>query len=84
MLIASCLPRPVTSGAQVGLRPLDKLFRPPLEICVGHSLKLLDIVQKFCAPLRKLFAPPGVLSWLWACVYPTLIIKSFSCHGKSK
>jgi len=27
----------------------------------------LDIVQKIWAPLRKLFAPPGDPSWLWAC-----------------
>jgi len=31
-------------------------------------LKLLDIVQKIWAPLRKLFAPPGVPSWLRACL----------------
>jgi len=34
----------------------------PLEKCVGHSLKLLDIVQKMCTPLRKTFAPPRVQS----------------------
>jgi len=27
----------------------------------------LDIAQKIWAPLRKLFAPPGVLTWLRAC-----------------
>jgi len=26
----------------------------------------MDIVQKIWAPLRKLFAPPGVPSWLRA------------------
>jgi len=31
-------------------------FSPPLEKCVGHSLKILDIVQKILAPLRKLFS----------------------------
>jgi len=36
---------------------------PPLEKCVGHSLKLLDMVQKIWAPLGKLFAPPGVPHW---------------------
>jgi len=41
-------------------------LRPPLEKCVGHNLKTLDIVQKFWAPLGKLFAPPGVPSWLRA------------------
>jgi len=29
----------------------------PLEKCTGHNLKLLDIVQKIWAPLRKLFQP---------------------------
>jgi len=28
----------------------------------------LDTVQKIWAPLGKLFAPPGVTSWLRACV----------------
>jgi len=31
---------------------------PPLEKCVGPCIKLLDIVWKFWAPLRKLFSPP--------------------------
>ena len=39
---------------------------PPLEKCVGRSLQTLDIVQKFCAFLGKLFAPPAVPSWLRA------------------
>jgi len=39
---------------------------PPLEKCVGYSLKILDIVQKMWAPSRKLFAPPGSPSWLRA------------------
>jgi len=34
--------------------------KPPLEKCVGHSLKILDIVQKIWVPLGKLFASPGV------------------------
>jgi len=54
--------RPVTRGAQGGEAPLEN-FSPSLEKCVGHSLKLLDIVQKIWAPLGKLFAPPGVPSW---------------------
>jgi len=41
-------------------------FSPPLEKCVGHNLKILDIFQKVWAPLGKLFAPPGVPSWLRA------------------
>jgi len=39
-----------------------------MEKYVGYSLKLLDIVQKFWAPLKKLFAPPGVPSWLRVCL----------------
>ena len=49
-----------------GESPLDN-FSPPMKKCVGRSLKLLDTVQKFWTPLRKLFAPPGVPSWLRAC-----------------
>jgi len=50
---------------QGGVAPVEN-FSPPLEECVGHSLKLLDTVQNFWAPLSKLFAPPGVPSWLRA------------------
>ena len=41
-------------------------FSRPLEKCVGRGSKLLDVVQKIWVPLRKLFAPPGVPSWLRA------------------
>jgi len=37
-----------------------------MEKSVGHSLKTLDMVQNILAPLGKLFAPPGVPSWLCA------------------
>jgi len=37
-----------------------------MEKCVGHSSELLDTVQKFWAPLRKLFAPHGVHRWFRA------------------
>jgi len=40
-----------------GVSPPWTFFRPPLEKCVGHSLKVLHIVQKIWAPFRKLFAP---------------------------
>ena len=46
-----------------------KPFRPPGK-AVGHRWKLLDIVWKFWAPLRKLFASPGVPSWLRAWAKP--------------
>ena len=52
-----------------GEAPLEK-FLPHLEKCVGHNLKILDIVPKIWAPLRKLFAPPGVPIWLRACLRP--------------
>jgi len=49
----------------------------PLEKFVGYILKLLDIVQKFWAPLRKLVAAPGVPSWLRACIlFRTMVIRS--------
>ena len=51
---------PVTRGDEL------ENFSLPLEKCVGYSLKILDIVQKICDPLKNLFAPPGVPSWLRA------------------
>jgi len=50
---------------QGGEAPLEN-FSPPVEKCVGYNLKILDIVQKIWAPLRKFLAPPGVPSWLRA------------------
>jgi len=46
--------RPVTRRSK-GISP-EKIF-VPLEKCVGYALKLLDIVQKIWAPLRKHFTP---------------------------
>ena len=57
----------LSPGPQPSSPSLEK-FSPPLEKCVGHRLKPLDIVQKIWAPLRKLFAPPGVPSSLRACL----------------
>jgi len=54
-------------GAGWANPPLEN-FSPPQEKFVGYILKLLDIVQKIWAPLRKLFAPPGVPGWLRAWV----------------
>jgi len=48
-----------------GEAPLEN-FSPSLEKCVRHILNLLDIVSKIWAPLRKIFAPPSVPSWLRA------------------
>jgi len=45
--------RPVTTRDAGGAVPPRK-FLPSLEKCVGHSLKLLDIVEKFWAGLGKL------------------------------
>jgi len=53
------------AGRRGGETPPRNFFAP-LEKCVEYSLKILDIVQKIWAPLRKLFAPPGVSSWLRA------------------
>jgi len=49
--------RPVTRGGAGGASSPRNFFAS-LEKCVGHSLKLLDTVQKIWAPLRKLLSPP--------------------------
>jgi len=54
------------SQGGAGGRFPQEIFRPPLKKCVGRSLKRLDIVQKISAPHGKLFASPGVPSWLRA------------------
>jgi len=53
--------RPVTTGGRKGGKKPLNLFSPPLEKCVGNSLKI-------SAPLRKLFGPSSVSSWLRACL----------------
>jgi len=68
-LFSSTYVRPITGGRRGAKPPLGN-FSPSLEKCAGHSLKILDIVQKILAPLGKLFALPGVPSWLRA--WPTL------------
>jgi len=62
-------------GRRGGEDPLEN-FSPPLEKFVGYIFKLLDIVQKIWAPLRKLFAPTGVPSWLRACDGDTCMFQS--------
>jgi len=52
-------------GRKGGEGPLEN-FSTTLEKCVGHILKLVNMVSKTWAPLRKLFAPPSVPSWLQA------------------
>jgi len=44
----------VTIGGAVGAKPHPENFSPPLEKCVGHSLKILDIVQEMWAPRKTL------------------------------
>jgi len=65
-------------GGRRGAKRPRKLF-VPLEKCFGHHLKILDIVQKIWSPLGKLFAPPGVPSWLRAWNH----IKSISTWSSS-
>jgi len=48
--------RTVTRGGARGRNPPEN-FSPLMEKSVGHSLKILDIFKKICAPLRKHFAP---------------------------
>jgi len=40
----------------MGDPPTIKMFAP-MEECVGHSFKILDVIQKIWAPHGKLFAP---------------------------
>jgi len=49
--------RPANSYKQAcngGGKPPRENFSPPLEKCVGHNLKILDIVQKNLAPQKTL------------------------------
>jgi len=55
-----------SQGGRKGAKPPRKILSPLLGKCLGHNLKLLDKVQKLWILLRKLFAPPGVISWLRA------------------
>jgi len=57
LLMGKC--SPVTRGKRREASPFLQNFSPLLEKCVGHSLK-------YFGSLRKLFAPPGVPSWLRA------------------
>ena len=50
--------KPVTMRLQ-GAQPPWKVFRPPLK-------NVLDILSKLWAPLKKIFAPRIVQSWLGA------------------
>jgi len=68
--------RPVTSGGEA---PLDN-FSLALEKCVGHNLKILDRVHNVWAPLGKLFALPGVPSWLRARLF-AVRVSLFGCPG---
>jgi len=66
-------------GGRRGGRTLPyKIFRPNLEKCFGHSSNLLDIVQKIWAPLKKLFAPLGIPSWLRGCQHVTVSLHYLS------
>jgi len=64
---------------QGGEAPLETFC--PLEKCVGHSLKLFDTVQKIRAPLKKLFVPPSVPSWLraWSAVWFKILSRIDIC-----
>jgi len=68
--------RPVTRG----FAPLEK-FSPPLEICVGYSLKLLDIVQKIWAT-QKTVRPswcPKLVTGLMRSANFLLVCSSLKC-----
>jgi len=76
-IYVSCL-QARNQGAQRGESPPRKSF-VPLGKCVGHSLKLSDIVQNMWAPLGKLFAPPGVPSWLGAWLLVIVLVTNQAC-----
>ena len=61
--------RPVTRGE----KPLEN-FSLPLEKCVGHNLKILDIFQKIWASFGKLITLTGVPSRLRACLQYACLI----------
>jgi len=63
---ANCGTLQVRNQGRRGAKPHLQNFSPPLEKSVRHSWKLLDIVWKIWALFRKLFANPGVPSWLRA------------------
>jgi len=65
-MLSHAKPGSITRGSAGKAVPHWKFFLP-LEKCVGHSLKLLDVVLKNWTLLRKPFAPPGVPSWLRVC-----------------
>ena len=44
-----------------------------------HAVHCMHTVQNIWAPLRKLFAPPGVPGWLRACLTPTRASKINPC-----
>ena len=52
-----------------GPKPPRNFFAPLLEKCVGHSLKLLDTVQKIWAPQKQLCPSwcPKVVTGLYGC-----------------
>jgi len=82
--ISRCSSQARNQGSAVAKLPY-KHFRP-LKKCDGNSLKLLDIAQKMWAPLRKRFAPPGVLSWLraWFKLQPVKIWKRNSSLTRNR
>ena len=65
--------------AQGGTKLLLEKFSSPQEKCVGRILKLSDIVLKNCPSPRKLFAPPGVQSWLRAWKSSKRLVFLFPC-----
>jgi len=73
---SSDITRTVPSRGARGAKPPLATFSPSPEKYVGHNLKILDIVQKIWALLGKLFAPPGVPSWLRAWILHSKILLS--------
>jgi len=66
--LSAILTRALKQARNQGGEAPPRKFFSPLEKCVGHRLKRLDMVQKILAPLAKLFTPPGVPRWIRACL----------------
>jgi len=54
------------NNIRIFIRSVSMGVKPPLKIFRPTWKNVLDIVLKFWVLLRKLFAPPGVPSWLRA------------------
>ena len=74
----------LSSSSELGEAYSNEKMFALLEKCFGCSLKQLDKVQKFWAPLRKLFAARLVPICLRACLSSLHVSFKPSCYKTSK